>query len=94
MIRPIMNNVLIKPDQKEEVTAGGIFLPEVSQYDRCEGTVAAVGPGYVNSKGKRVPPDVRVGDRVYLHRHSGQAFEYDGVKYIAVDADGILSIIE
>jgi len=88
MIRPIRNNVLVRPDGPAKETKSGLVIPFQAQ-DRpnnpelCRATVVAVGPGFWTQGGEFVKPNVKVGDIVYFGgiNYSGVEVEEDGVKY-------------
>jgi chaperonin GroES len=93
MLRAVCDKVIVKPKERQAVTSGGIYLPECAQTRPLEATVVSVGTGILNKKGKRIPIEVSVGERVFLHPRMGQLIEYEGEEYISVSAEGILSIL-
>lgn len=70
-IEPLDDRVLLKPLEVEEKTAGGIVLPDTAKEKPQQGEVLAVGPGRIDDNGKRIPPEVSVGDTVLFGKFSG-----------------------
>lgn len=70
-IDPLGDRVVVKPSTKEEVTKGGIVIPDTAKEKPQEGTVLAVGPGRMTEDGKRIPMDVKVGDVVIYAKYGG-----------------------
>jgi len=68
---PLGDRVVVKPSTKEEVTKGGIVIPDTAKEKPQEGTVLAVGPGRMTEDGKRIPMDVKVGDVVIYAKYGG-----------------------
>ena len=63
-LKPLGSRLVVEPIEEEEVTSGGIVLPETAKEKPQKGTVLAIGPGDRNDKGERIPMDVKVGDKV------------------------------
>ncbi|MGD0355010.1 MAG: co-chaperone GroES [Dehalococcoidia bacterium] len=70
-IQPLGDRVLVKPLEKEDMTKGGIYLPDTAKEKPQEGKVLAVGPGKMSDEGKRLPMDVAVGDIVIYAKYGG-----------------------
>ena len=68
---PLADRVVVKPSTKEEVTKGGIVIPDTAKEKPQEGEVVAVGPGKMTEDGKRIPLDVKVGDIVIYAKYGG-----------------------
>lgn len=93
-IRPLSNNVLIEPIEKEQQLPSGIVIPDTAKEKPQEGTIVALGPGKME-KGELVKPDVKVGDHVLYKRYGGDELkDADGKEYLMVSADDILAVIE
>ncbi|MEW6201790.1 MAG: co-chaperone GroES [bacterium] len=91
-LQPLGDRVVLKRiTLEEEKTAGGIFLPDTAKEKPQEAEVIAVGPGKLDDKGKRVPPDVKDGDRVIIAKWGGTEIKIDGVEYVIVSEDDILA---
>ena len=70
-LQPLGDRILVKPIPREEVTKGGIVLPDTVKEKPQEGEVLAVGPGKMTDDGKRIPLDVKVGDKVIYAKYGG-----------------------
>ena len=90
-IQPLGDRVVVKPLEKEEKTKGGIFLPDTAKEKPQEGKVLAVGPGKMSEDGKRVPLDVKVGDRVIYAKYGGTEIKVDDVDLIILREADILA---
>ena len=91
--KPLGARVLIETIEQEEVTAGGIVLPETAKEKPQQGKVLAAGPGDRNEKGDRVPMDVKVGDVVLFAKYSGTEIKMDGKKYLIMRESDLLGIV-
>jgi chaperonin GroES len=94
MLKPLGNRVVIRPSEGEEVTAGGIFLPDMARKKPQEGEVIAVGSGQMLKEGKRVPLSVKVGDVVIYSKYAGTEVKADGGKLVIIDEEAILAVKE
>ena len=94
-IKPLGERVLIKLLESQEVTKGGIFIPDTAKEKPQEGEIVAVGPGRTLDDGKRAPMEVKVGDIVLFAKYSGTELKRDGVDYMLLNADrDILAVVE
>lgn len=91
--KPLGARVLIETLEQEEVTAGGIILPETAKEKPQQGKVLAAGPGDRNEKGERIEMDVKVGDVVLFAKYSGTEIKMDGKKYLIMRESDILGIV-
>jgi chaperonin GroES len=93
-IQPLGNRVLVKPDEVEEKTTGGLVLPPSASEDQKPetGTVVKLGKGKVD--GKEVSFEISVGDRIYFKKYSPDEILIDGDKYLLLDGEDILAIIK
>jgi chaperonin GroES len=87
------DRLLVKVVEKEEKTAGGIFLPDTAQEKSQVGEVTAVGPGVRNDKGDRVALEVKVGDRVMYSKYAGTELKVENVDYLLLSEKDILAIV-
>ena len=92
--KPLGGRVLIEPLEQEEMTAGGIILPETAKEKPQEGNVLAIGPGERDDTGKRLAMDVKVGDKVLFAKYSGTEVKMNGKKLLILRESDILGIIE
>ena len=89
--KPLGNRVVIKPmEGEEQVSAGGIYIPDTAKEKPQEGEVVAIGPGKLSDDGKRVPMDVSVGDTVVYSQYSGTEYREGDTDYLVVREDDIL----
>ena len=93
-LQPLADRVVVKPIEREEVTKGGIVLPDTAKEKPQEGKVVAVGPGNLDEDGKRIPLEVKKNDRVLFGKYAGNEIKIDGVEHIIMREDDILGIIE
>ncbi len=94
MIRPLGERVVVKPLPSEEITKGGIVLPDTAKEKPQEGEVVAVGSGRLLDNGTRVSIDLKVGDKVLFSKYAGNEVKIDGVEYLLVREADILGVIE
>ena len=90
-IQPLGDRVVVKPMPKEEVTKGGIVLPDTVKEKPQEGKVLAVGPGKMTDDGKRIPLDVKVGDTVIYAKYGGTDIKEDDEELIILRESDILA---
>jgi len=90
-LQPLGDRVVVKPMPKEEVTKGGIFLPDTAKEKPQEGKVVAVGPGKLTDDGKRIVMDVIVGDVVIYAKYGGTEIKEDGEELIILRESDILA---
>jgi len=93
-MRPLGDRVLVKPAEEKEVKKGGIIIPDTAKEKPQEGEVIAVGPGKTDDSGKKVPMDVKKGDKILYGKYSGTEVKIDGVEYLIMHQDDILGIVE
>jgi len=90
-LQPLADRVVIKPIEREEVTKGGIILPDTAREKPQEGKVIAVGPGRLSEDGKRIAMDVKVGDVVIYARYAGTEIKIDDEEYVILRENDILA---
>ena len=90
-IEPLGDRVVIKPTPQEEVSKGGIVLPDTAKEKPQEGKIIAVGPGRLTEEGKRIAMDVRKGDKVIYSKYAGTEFKLDGEELIIMREGDILA---
>lgn len=94
-IKPLNDNVIVKPEGKEEKTKSGIVLPETLDKDRPEkGEVVAVGEGKLLDNGQRAPMSVKAGDLVMFKKYSPDEIKVDDEEYLVISQNDILAIIK
>jgi len=93
-IRPLNDRVLVLRIEEEEKTSGGIIIPDTAKEKPQEGRIIAAGPGKRDEEGKRIPLEVKEGDRVLFGKYAGTEIKIDGVEHLIMREDDILGIIE
>lgn len=93
-IRPLHDRILIKRVEEQEVHRGGIIIPDTAKEKPQEGKVVAVGDGRVLETGKRVPLDVKAGDRVLFGKYSGSEVKIEDEDYLILKEEEILGVLE
>ena len=94
-LRPLADRVIVEPLEQEEKTASGLLLPETAKEKPQEGLIVAVGEGRWDEDGKkRVAMDVKVGDKVFFARYSGQEVKIDSKKYLIMTEKDVLAVVE
>lgn len=93
-IRPLHDRIIVKRLPEEEVTKGGIIIPEAAKEKPIQGEVIAVGTGKLVEGGKTVALDVKVGDKVMFGKYSGSEIKVDGTEHLIMREDEILAVIE
>jgi chaperonin GroES len=92
-IRPLHDRLIVKRLKEEERTKGGIIIPDTAKEKPIEGKVIAVGDGKISKDGKKIPMEVRKGDRVLFAKYSGTEVKIDGEEHLMMVEDDILAII-
>ena len=92
-LKPLGDRIVVEPIEQDEITAGGIMLPDTAKEKPQEGKILAVGPGTRNDAGERVPLDVAVDDIVLYAKYAGTEIKLEGEDYLIVKEDEILGII-
>ena len=93
-LKPLGNRVLVKPIEEEDITAGGIVLPETAKEKPQKGDVLAVGDGERDDSGKRIPMDVSVGDTVLFAKYAGTEIKVESDKLLILRETDLLAIVE
>ena len=92
-MKPLADRVVIKPSPAEEKTKGGIILPDTAKEKPVMGEVVAVGPGKVADDGKKILPEVKVGDKVLYGKYSGTEVTVDGDEFLIMREADIFAIV-
>jgi chaperonin GroES len=91
-LKPLEDRIIIKQVDAEETTASGLVIPDSAKEKPQEGEVIAVGPG-TRSGEKRIPLDIKVGDRVIYAKYGGTEVKYGGEDYLILGARDVLAIV-
>ena len=92
--RPLGDRVVVRRVKEDQKTAGGIIIPETAQEKPQEGEVISVGPGALDDNGKRVAPEVKVGDSVLFGKWSGTEVKVDGEELLIMKESDVMGVIE
>jgi chaperonin GroES len=94
-IKPLNDYVLVEPIKQEEVTKGGIIIPDTAREDRAiKGKIIAVGPGKINDKGERIQPSVKEGQIVIFKKYAPDEIKIDDKEYYFIREDDIMAVLE
>ena len=93
-IRPLHDRVVVKRiDEDQQKSAGGIIIPDTAQEKPQQGEVIAVGAGKIDDSGKRIPMDVKKGNKILFGKYAGSDIKIDGTEYMIMREDDILAIL-
>ncbi|MAS78033.1 MAG: co-chaperone GroES [Candidatus Marinimicrobia bacterium] len=92
-LKPLADRVVVEAAPAEEMSSGGIILPDTAQEKPQQGTVVAVGPGKINDSGKEVAMSVKKGDKILYGKYSGTEFAFEGTEYLIMRESDILAIL-
>ncbi|MBX3006144.1 MAG: co-chaperone GroES [Anaerolineales bacterium] len=92
-LKPLADRVLVEPIEDEEITAGGIVLPETAKEKPQRGKILAAGPGGRDDDGKVIPMEVSVGDTVLFAKYAGTEIKVEGKKLMILRQSDLLAIV-
>ncbi len=93
-IRPLQDRIIVERIDEEESSKGGIIIPDTAKEKPQEGKVLAIGSGKLDDNGKRIPLEVKKGDRVLFGKYSGTEIKLDGVEHLILREDEVLGVLE
>jgi len=93
-LRPLQDRILVKRVEEETKTKGGIIIPDTAKEKPAEGKVVAVGNGKVGDDGKRIPLEIKKGDRILFGKYSGTEVKIEGDEHLVMREDDVLAVIE
>ena len=93
-IKPIRDRILVKPEDKESVTASGIFIPDNAAEKPAKGKVLSVGTGRVTNEGNVIPMVIKEGDTVLYGKFSGQTVKISDIEHLILTEDEIMAVVE
>jgi len=93
-VKPLGDRVLVEPLEKKELNKGGIIVPDTAKEKPTEGIVRAVGPGKLDEDGKRIPLEVKEGDRVLITKYGGTEIKLEDKDYQILSSDDVLGLLE
>jgi len=92
-LKPLGDRVLVEPVEEKEVKKGGIIIPDSAKEKPTEGIIRALGTGKTDDNGKKIPFEVKVGDRVLVSKYGGTEIKLDGKEFKILNSDDILGVI-
>jgi chaperonin GroES len=92
-MKPLADRVVVRPLEAEEKTAGGLYIPDTAKEKPQQGEIMAVGPGKVGDDGKKIPMEVKVGDKILYGKYSGTEVRVDNEDYLIMRESDIFAII-
>jgi chaperonin GroES len=92
-VKPLHDRVLVRRVAAEEKVKGGIIIPDTAKEKPLEGKVVAVGTGKLDDSGKRIPLQVKAGDRVLIGKYAGTEVKIDEIEHVIVREEEILGVI-
>ena len=93
-VRPVGDRILVEAVEEKESKKGGIIIPDTAKEKPMESRVVALGTGKTGDNGKRVPFEVKKGDRVLVNKYGGTEIKLNGKEYKILNSDDILAVIE
>jgi chaperonin GroES len=93
-LKPLGDRVLVEPVEEKEVKKGGIIIPDTAKEKPTEGLVVALGTGKTDENGKKLPFEVKKGDRVLISKYGGTEVKLNGKEYKILNSDDILAVVE
>ena len=93
-LKPLGDRIIIKALPQEDLTKGGVFLPDTAKEKPQQGEVLSVGQGRYDDNGKLIPMTVKTGNKVLYGKYSGSEISHEGQEYLILKEDEILAIIK
>ena len=93
-IKPLGDRILVEPVEEKEVKKGDIIIPDTAKEKPMESLVVAVGTGKTDDNGKKIPFEVKKGDRVLVSKYGGTEIKLDGKEYKILNSDDVLAVLE
>jgi chaperonin GroES len=93
-VRPLADRILVKRVEAEDTVKGGIIIPDTAKEKPQEGKVVAVGPGRLGEDGKRMPMEVKKGNRILMGKYAGTEVKIDDEEHLIMREDDVLAVIE
>lgn len=92
-LKPLYDRVVVKPIEADEISAGGIIIPDAAKEKSTKGEVVAIGEGKALDNGSVRAPKLKVGDKVIYGQYAGSTYKQDGVEYKILKEDDVLAIV-
>jgi len=92
-LRPLADRVIVRPIENQEQKKGGIIIPDTAKEKPVQGEIVAVGPGKLSDDGKKVPLEVKIGDRILYGKYTGTEVEIDEQALLVMNESDIYAIV-
>ena len=92
-VKPLADRVVVKPLEEAEQMRGGLYIPDTAKEKPQQGEIVAVGPGKLTDEGKRVEPELKVGDKVLYGKYSGTEVTLEDAQYLILRESDVLAVI-
>jgi len=92
-LKPLRDRLIVKPDESEDKTKSGIVLPDSAKEEPQEGKVVAVGSGALDRDGKKIPMEVKVGDKVIVPKYGANKVKVEGDEYLILREEDVLAVV-
>jgi chaperonin GroES len=93
-VKPLGDRVLVEPVEEKETKKGGIIIPDSAKEKPTEAIIVAIGTGKTDDNGKKVPFEVKKGDRVLISKYGGTEIKLDNKEYKILGSDDLLAVLE
>jgi chaperonin GroES len=93
-LKPLADRVVVRPLEAEDKTASGLYIPDTAKEKPQQGEVIAVGPGKISDDGKKLPMEVKVGDKILYGKYSGTEVRVSGEDYLIMRESDIFAIVQ
>lgn len=93
-LRPLQDRILVKRVEEAEKTKGGIIIPDSAKEKPAEGEVVAVGAGKVSDDGKKIPLEIKKGDRILFSKYGGTEVNIEDEEFLIMREDDVLGVVE
>ena len=93
-VRPLHDRILVERLEEKEVKKGGIIIPDTAKEKPQEAKVIAVGNGKVGENGKKIPLDVKAGDKILFGKYSGSEVKIDDKEFLIMREEDVLAILD
>ena len=93
-VRPLHDRLIVQRLEEGEQKVGGIIIPDTAKEKPQQGKVVAAGNGKSKDDGKRIPLDVKAGDKILFGKYSGQTVKVEGIEYLVMREEDVMGVIE
>ena len=93
-LRPLSDRILVERVEEDAKTKGGIIIPDTAKEKPAQGKIIALGTGRIGEDGKKIPMDVKIGDRILFSKYGGTEVKIDGNDFLIMRQDDVLGVIE